>query len=47
MINSIVDLFNSLFVACLQFDSVILFMGAVGLAAVISTAFFYLLKGKY
>lgn len=47
MINSIVDLFNSLFVACLQFDSVILFMGSVCLAAVISTVFIYLLRGKY
>ena len=47
MINSIVDLFNSLFNACLQFDNIVLFLGAVGLAAVITTAFVYILKGKY
>lgn len=47
MINSIVDLFNALFSACFNFDNVILFMGSVGLVAVITTAFVYLLKGKY
>ena len=47
MINSIVDLFNALFTACLNFDYIVLFLGALGLAAVISTAFVYILKGKY
>lgn len=47
MINSIVDLFNAFFTACLKFDNVILFMGAVGLASVITTVFVYILKGKY
>lgn len=47
MINSIVDLFNALFTACLKFDNVILFMGAVALASVITTTFLYILKGKY
>lgn len=47
MINNIVDLFTHLFSCCLQFTDIILFLSAVALCSVISTAFVYLLKGKY
>lgn len=47
MINSFVDLFKLLFNSCIQFDYIFYVLSASCLIAVVSTAFKYLLKGKY
>lgn len=47
MLDNIVALFMSLFNACIQFDFIIYILSACALVAVITSAFKYLLKGKY
>lgn len=47
MLDNIISLFMSLFNSCVQFDFIIYLLSASALLAVISSAFKYLLKGKY